>query len=42
MDVFKVENMCWMFCKSVFNGDLFKWNVSNVEEMSVMFKGESI
>ena len=27
-----------MFTDSVFNGDISKWNVSNVENMSHMFK----
>ena len=30
--------MSWMFYKSEFNGDIFRWDVSNVEDMDGMFK----
>lgn len=29
--------MCGMFLKSIFNGDISKWNVSNVSDVKFMF-----
>jgi surface protein len=29
--------MSWMFANSAFNGDISKWDVSSVEDMSGMF-----
>ena len=31
-----------MFCKSNFNGDISKWNVSNVKDMNNMFKSSAL
>ena len=32
IDVSRVEDMSRLFCDSKFNGDISKWDVSNVEE----------
>jgi len=34
-----VQNMCGMFSESKFNGDISRWNTSNVENMRSMFDG---
>ena len=31
-----------MFCDSKFNGDISKWDVSNVVDMSYMFNGNPL
>mgnify|MGYP001132374229 CR=1 FL=1 len=33
----KIQNMSYMFSSSEFNGDISKWDVSNVSNMSYMF-----
>jgi hypothetical protein len=33
IDVTQVKNMNWLFSQSVFNGDVSRWDVSNVEDM---------
>ena len=37
IDISKVKNMSYMFCNSPFNGDISKWNVSNVKRTDGMF-----
>ena len=33
-----ITDMSWLFCKTKFNGDISKWDVSNVTNMAYMFK----
>ena len=37
IDVSLVKDMSFLFCRSKFNGDISKWDVSNVESMDSMF-----
>ena len=37
IDTSKIKDMSWLFSYSDFNGDISKWNVSNVENMNNMF-----
>ena len=37
IDVSRINDMSWLFYDSEFNGDIFNWNVSNVEDMHSMF-----
>lgn len=37
IDVSKIANMAKLFYRSDFNGDISKWDVSNVENMEAMF-----
>ena len=37
IDVCKIKDMSYLFNYSDFNGDISKWNVSNVENMNNMF-----
>ena len=39
IDTSKITDMSYLFAKSDFNGDIHKWNVSNVETMDAMFAG---
>ena len=38
IDTSKITDMSRLFLSSEFNGDISKWNVSNVEDMIDMFK----
>ena len=38
IDTSKITNMFQLFFKSKFNGDISKWDVSNVESMSGIFE----
>ena len=38
----KITNMSWMFSRTEFNGDISKWDVSNVSSMSGMFNNSRI
>ena len=37
IDVTAVANMNWLFTKSKFDGDISRWDVSNVTDMQAMF-----
>ena len=37
IDTSKIKNMGGLFANSKFNGDISKWDVSNVEDMDDMF-----
>lgn len=37
LDVSDIRNMSYVFFESVYNGDISKWDVSNVTDMSYMF-----
>ena len=41
IDTILITDMSWIFVASKFNGDISKWNVSNVKDMSCMFHGSA-
>ena len=42
IDTSKITDMSYLFEESEFNGDISKWNVSNVKNMSNVFAGSPL